>query len=102
MAKYTRHIYDLSEIINIVSPIAQSHGVDKVYLFGSYARGDAVWKSDIDLRIDSGEIRTLFDLGGFYEELRESFKKPIGIVTSDAISDEFYEGIKNEEIVIYG
>ena len=102
MAKYTRYVYDLLEIKEIVTPIAQSHGVDRVYLFGSYARGEAIWKSDIDLRIDSGEIRTLFDLGGFYEELRESLRKPIGIVTSDAMSDEFYNGIKDEEVVIYG
>jgi hypothetical protein len=102
VTKYTRYVYTLPEIIAIVNPIAKSHGVDKIYLFGSYARGDAIWKSDIDFRIDSGEIKTLFDLGGFYEDLRESFRKPIGIVTSDAMSDEFYDGIKNEEVTIYG
>jgi predicted nucleotidyltransferase len=102
VAKYTRHIYTLSEIKNIVAPIAQSHSVDKVYLFGSYARGEAIWKSDIDFRIDSGKIRTLFDLGGFYADLEERLRKPIDIVTSDAVSDELYSGIKGEEVVIYG
>ena len=102
MAKYIRRVYAISEIKDIVTPIALSHGVERVYLFGSYARGDAIWKSDIDIRIDSGKIKTLFDLGGFYEELRESLKKPIDIVTSDGMSDEFYDEIKGEEIVIYG
>ncbi|MCL2051637.1 MAG: nucleotidyltransferase domain-containing protein [Lachnospiraceae bacterium] len=102
MAKYTRYIYTLSEIKDIVTPIAQSHGVNKVYLFGSYARGDAIWKSDIDFRIDSGKIKTLFDLGGLYADLEESLRKPVDIVTSNALTDEFYNEIKDEEVVIYG
>ena len=102
MAKYIRHIYTVSEIKDIITPIARSHGVDKVYLFGSYARGEAIWKSDIDFRIDSGKIRTLFDLGGFYGDLEDSLRKPIDIVTSDAMNDEFYDEIKGEEVVLYG
>jgi predicted nucleotidyltransferase len=102
MRKYTRRVYTLSEIKDIVTPIARSHGVDKVCVFGSYARGEAIWKSDIDFRIDSGKIRTLFDLGGFYADLEEGLRKPIDIVTSDAVSDEFYDAIEKDEVVIYG
>jgi predicted nucleotidyltransferase len=64
--EYSSHIYTLSEIRDIIIPIAQSHGVDKVYLFGSYARGIATEKSDIDLWIERGKVRTLFALGGLY------------------------------------
>jgi predicted nucleotidyltransferase len=102
MKKYTRRVYTLMEIKDIVTPIARSHGVDKVYVFGSYARGEAIWKSDIDFRIDSGKIETLFDLGGFYADLEECLGKPIDIVTSDAVSDELYNEIKADEVVIYG
>jgi predicted nucleotidyltransferase len=102
MTKYTRRIYTISEIKDLVAPIARSHGVDKIYLFGSYARGDAIWKSDVDFRIDSGKIKTLFDLGGFYADLEESLRKPVDIVTTDSVSDEFYREIKGEEVVIYG
>jgi predicted nucleotidyltransferase len=101
MAKYTRHVYSLAEIKDIVTPIAKQHGVAKVSLFGSYARGEAIWKSDIDFRIDSGNIRTLFDLGGFYADLEEGLRKPVDIVTSDAMSAAFLGGIKGDEVVIY-
>jgi len=101
LKKYTRYIYTIEEIKNIVTPIAQSYGVDRVYLFGSYARGDAVWNSDLDFRIDSGKIRTLFDLGGFYSDLEEQLRKPIDIVTTDALSDDFNSEIKSEEVIIY-
>ncbi len=102
MAKYTRHIYTLTEIRDIVAPIAKANGVEKVYLFGSYARGEAIGKSDIDLWIDRGKVRTLFALGGLYADLEEGLRKPIDILTDDAMHDGFHENIKSEEIVIYG
>jgi predicted nucleotidyltransferase len=90
------------EIRNIITPIAKLHGVAKVCLFGSYARGEATENSDIDLWIESGKITTLFALGGFYSDLEEGLRKPIDIVTEDAMSEKFYGKIKAEEIVIYG
>jgi predicted nucleotidyltransferase len=50
-------IYTINEIQKIVEPIAKRHGVSKVYLFGSYARGNATESSDIDLCIDSGKSK---------------------------------------------
>jgi predicted nucleotidyltransferase len=34
-------IYNISEIKDLVAPIAKQHGVDRMWIFGSYARGDA-------------------------------------------------------------
>ena len=43
--------YTVDEIKEIVSALAAQYGADRIYLFGSYARGDADKDSDIDLRI---------------------------------------------------
>ena len=51
--------YTVAEIKEIVSALAAQYGADRIYLFGSYARGDADKDSDIDLRIDKGAIRGL-------------------------------------------
>lgn len=48
-------MYSVSEIQRIVAPIAQRHGVERMTLFGSYARGENTPNSDIDLRIDRGQ-----------------------------------------------
>lgn len=50
-------MYSVSDIQRIVAPIARRYGVDRVFLFGSYARGDNTPGSDIDLRIDRGRVR---------------------------------------------
>ncbi len=41
----------LSEIQDIVSRLARQYGAKRIYLFGSYARGDMNEDGDIDLRI---------------------------------------------------
>lgn len=41
-------IYAVNEIISIIAPILENYGVSRAYLFGSYARGDALPGSDID------------------------------------------------------
>lgn len=37
----TDKIYSIEEIKKIVSPIASRYGVERVFLFSSYARGEA-------------------------------------------------------------
>ena len=60
--------YTIDEIKEIVTILAARYGADRIYLFGSYARGDADKDSDIDLRIDKGAIRGL-QLGGLAADL---------------------------------
>ena len=50
-------IYTLDELKSIIAPIALRYSVDRVYLFGSYARGDADAGSDVDLCIDASQSR---------------------------------------------
>lgn len=45
-------IYTIEEIRNIIVPLAREYDLAKVYLFGSYARGEADEKSDIDIRLE--------------------------------------------------
>ena len=68
-------VYSIDEIREIVAPIAKQHGVDKVFLFGSYARGDATPASDVDLCVDAPKLRGLFALGGLYADLEDALKK---------------------------
>jgi len=94
-------IYSLEEIRSIAAPIAKQYGVAALYLFGSYARGEASEQSDIDLRIDRGSIRSLLTLGGLYADLEERFSKPLDLVTTQSLSAAFLESIKNEEVLLY-
>ena len=94
-------IYSISEIASLVAPVARAYGVERVALFGSYARGEARPDSDIDLRIDEGKIKGYFKLAGFYSELEEKFSVPIDVLTTGALDDEFLARIKESEVILY-
>lgn len=47
-------IYTLPQLSQLLSPIFDSYGIRRAVLFGSYGKGSATEKSDIDLLVDSG------------------------------------------------
>ena len=49
-------IYTIEEIRRRITPVAVRYRLKAVYLFGSYARGEATDESDIDLLIDTETI----------------------------------------------
>ena len=65
-------IYAIDELRALISPIAAQYGVGRIFLFGSYARGQATENSDVDLRIDKGNVKGLFTLGALYSDLYHS------------------------------
>lgn len=94
-------IYTLDEIRAIARPIAARHGVEKLYLFGSYARGEATSKSDLDFRIEKGRIRNLLQLGSFLNDIEDTFQKNADILTTQMLSEDFLSSIRNEEVLLY-
>ena len=96
-----RKPYTISDIQELVQPVAMQYDVERVMLFGSYARGDATPDSDIDLHIDKGAIRGYFRLAGFHRDLEAALDMPVDILTTGALDDEFLFSITSEEVVLY-
>jgi len=61
-------VYDVEEIKSRLTPVFDANGVRSAVLFGSYAKGSATEKSDVDLLVDSG-LKGL-DLVGLTEYIR--------------------------------
>ena len=92
--------YTISEMKEIVAPIAHRYGVERIFLFGSRARGDNTPGSDIDLRVDRGRARG-FSLGGLYEDLSEAFHVELDLLTTGSLDEDFLQKIRQEEVLIY-
>lgn len=90
----------LHEIQQCVSKHAKKCGAERVYLFGSHARGTATKTSDIDLRIDKGDV-TGFALGGLQSSIQEELGYPVDISTTGSLDKEFLDRIKRDEILLY-
>lgn len=94
-------IYSIEEIKNRISPIAMRYGVERVYLFGSYAKGCATVKSDIDLRIDKGALKGLFALSGMRLDICDVFSKDVDLLTTNSLDEKFRNRIREDEVLIY-
>ena len=93
----------IEEIKRLITPICRQYGVKKAYLFGSYARGEAKPSSDVDLRIESGKIRSLFQLSGFRLDLVEALGREVDLlsVLPDTKYKIFRENLLRDEILLY-
>ena len=94
-------VYTIEQIRSIAAPIARIYGVNSLSLFGSYARGEATPRSDLDFRVDRGGMTNLLDLGGLYDELESGFDKPLDVLTTQMLSPAFLDRIRREEVLIY-
>lgn len=97
----SEHIYSIDEIRAIAAPIAEKHGVNALYLFGSYARGEATPTSDMDFRIEKGQLLSLFQLAALQLDLESSFQKPLDVLTTQMLSSQFLSNIRPEEVLVY-
>jgi len=92
----------IEDIKKITIKILKKHGVRRIAIFGSYARGDAKKKSDIDLLVEFSEKKSLFDIVGAEIELSDALQKKVDLLTEKSISPYLIESIKKEAKVIYG
>lgn len=77
-------VYTVQEIADRVRPVAAEYGIDKVYLFGSYARGEASDDSDIDLYVEFSKPMGL-SFCSFFSDIEESVGKNVDIITRDGL-----------------
>lgn len=74
--KKAQSLLTFEEIKTLVSSLAaQEEKVAKVYLFGSYSRGEATPKSDVDLHVISDQGMSLTELIDFENRLAKALGK---------------------------
>ena len=80
-------VYSIGEIKQRVQPVARKYNIPALYLFGSYARGEADEDSDLDFLVDTTgtELTSLFKLGALYCDLESLFDKPLDLITEKSI-----------------
>ena len=95
-----QRLRSISELRAIINPIAERYGAERVYLFGSYARGDAHMGSDVDLRIDKGSIRGL-RFAGMLGDLQDALGTAVDLVPTGGMDEAFRRSIAPEEVLLY-
>ena len=94
-------IYSIEDFRRIITPIARQYGVASVSLFGSYSKGTASPASDVDLKIEKGQLQSLFQLCEFRLAVEDALKLPVDLVTSETSDQDFLNMIEKDEVLLY-
>ena len=105
-------VYTIEEIKRRITPVAEKYRLAAVYLFGSYARGEAREDSDVDLVVDTegAALNFPFAIGALYGDLADALEKELDLVTERSLYQEtdrkssflFRQNVFAERKVIYG
>jgi uncharacterized protein len=95
-----RRSITIPEIREDVRRIATAHGAGNVRLFGSTGRGEQGPSSDLDLLVDMGEGRSLFDLIALSNDLEESLGVEVDVVTEASLSPYMRDRVLDEAVAL--
>ncbi|WP_448519525.1 nucleotidyltransferase family protein [Rhodoflexus sp.] len=93
---------NIEEIKQKTRPIFHKYNIKKAGIFGSFAKGTANARSDIDLLIETQENISLLDFIQIKNELEDTLSMPVDLVLYDAVKARLQDDIFAEEIRIYG
>lgn len=96
------NIFTIEDIVSLVKPIVKKYRIKEIYLFGSYARGEADENSDLDFLVFGGENFKLTMIFALAEELREVLKKDVDVFEISEINEDsdFYNAIMKERLLV--
>lgn len=95
-------MYTIEEIKNTLNPIFHENRIRSAILFGSYAKGQATERSDIDILVDSGLRGLAFY--GLLEKVVSALTVPVDLIDASQIEagSEIDNEIQNSGVMIYG
>lgn len=88
--------------IDIIIDTMKPFNPTKIGIFGSFARGEATEKSDIDILYSFENIIGLFKLIELQQDLEKKLKKKVDLVSEKYVNPKLKPYILNDLKIIYG
>ena len=76
--------------------ILNNYGVTDVSVFGSFARGEATQKSDLDLLVTYQQGTTLFDVANLQDALEKALNRKVDLVSRKYLSKRLATRIEKD------
>ena len=91
------------EMIQLIAEYFKTQPVLKVWIFGSFSRGEERENSDVDLLIlpDRSQHFSLFTLSGMYEDLKNLIGRDVDLITDGGLMPFARESADHDKILIY-
>jgi predicted nucleotidyltransferase len=82
--------------------VLSRYGAERIAIFGSYARGEAKNKSDVDILVRFARPKSLIQIVQIEDEIKKSIHMNVDLVTEKAVSPYLANTIHRDEVVIFG
>ena len=94
-------VYTVPQLKTALNPVFSRYGIRKAVLFGSYTKGTATAKSDIDLLVDSG-LRGLRFVG-FLDDVQRATGKAVDLldITHIQVGSRIESEIRDTGVTVY-
>ena len=93
---------DEKEILrDAVLAITPEFDIDKVYLFGSFAKGQQNDMSDIDLCLETGRKFSLFNANNYSQRIRLLTGRDVDVVTERSLYPHVRNTMLKDRILLY-
>jgi predicted nucleotidyltransferase len=89
------------EINSLIVSTLESYGVKKIAVFGSYARGENLPGSDIDILVEFLNPIGLFEFVNIKQELELKLNKSVDLLTYNSIYHRLRDTILAEQKMLY-
>ncbi len=87
--------------VNMLTDFFKNQPVRKVYLFGSYARGDYSQESDVDFLVELERNADLFRFIKIKLQLENLLQKTVDLISANGLSNRIKPTIDSEKVLIY-
>ena len=103
-AKKHMDIFTIKKVLEqAIEELELRRKIKKVYLYGSFARGEETPKSDIDLRLETTNNLSMFEIGNIRYFIKEKTGRDVDISNEDVdkLDPDFYANVAKDEVCIY-
>lgn len=98
----------IESIKTLLLPIAKRYNLRGIYLFGSYARGEATAESDLDFVIDGGDYGNMSDYLKMLNEFEVRLGKSVDVISCTKVYNDntragkrLRQNIERDKVLIY-
>lgn len=81
----------IKQIKERMAPVLKKWDIHEVYLFGSYARGEANNDSDVDIYCEHGKVKNLYDCVDIEDDLKAALGKDVDVVFIGSRMDDWFK-----------
>lgn len=100
-------VLTLDSIKFLLMPIMKKYEIKSLSVFGSYARSEATSSSDVDLLIDGGNYKGLFEYETMIDAMKKALGKEVDLVTQSVLDQSkskadflFKDNVERDRVVL--